>query len=92
MFHCFDIDKTIPPTKAAQEETPAKSPKPKKVNIDDVELKLKKLATPILSKIKKAIIIKIAISKAIRVELDSFLDSFFSFDLSSVLPLKSENS
>ncbi|MEK9129968.1 MAG: hypothetical protein AAB526_01025, partial [Patescibacteria group bacterium] len=36
--HCFDIERIIPPTKAAQLEIPATSPNTKNIGKDDFEL------------------------------------------------------
>ena len=71
--HCFDIDNIIPPTKAAQLETPAKNPNPKKAKKEDFELTLRIPATPNLFKNKKPMIIKRAILKATSVGLTLFL-------------------
>ena len=67
----------------------AKTPNPKNAIKDEVELKLKKLATPNLSKIKKAMIIKIAILNATNVGFALF-SPLFSSSLFSLL-VKSEN-
>ena len=62
----------MPPTSAAHEDKPAKSPNPKKAIADDFELMLRKSAIPIFCKNKKAMIMKMAMLKATSVGLVFF--------------------
>ncbi len=62
----------MPPTKAAQEEIPAKTPKPKNASRDDVEFNERKSEIPIFCKNKNAAIIKMAMVKAGKIVLGFF--------------------
>lgn len=64
--HCFDIERTIPPTKAAQLEKPAISPKTKKASRDDFELTFTKPDNPNLFKYKNPIINNAEIIKSLK--------------------------
>src|SRR3989338_7822081 len=59
--HCFDIESISPPTKAAQLETPAKSPKKKNAGKNELELTLIKPAKPLFLIRKKPMMINKAV-------------------------------